>query len=205
MNTTQIVIIDDNRKDTDPLIVNLKREFTFVDVVLKTKAKDGLEYILANLNKKIVVLLDYDLGMGEPNGTRILNDIRNKTSLVYVIMVTANNIENIPRKDLIDYINKDAFAFISRTITLSDISPIIAKALHFLDARVDSILEQWINRHGKDEITKPYLKTSSGKTYNLEDILTEIRMQTSFGKEMERSILMLAVDLLTRGKRQIDG
>ena len=203
-SNTQIVIIDDHRNETDPLIINLKMKFNKVDIVLKTKAREGLDYILANLNKKTIVLLDYDLGSGEPTGTLILNDIRKKTSLVYVIMVTANNLDNIPRSDLVDYINKDAFAFISRTITLTEIEPLIEKALHFLDARVDSILEQWLNRHSESDMLKPYLKSSSGKTYNMKDVLAEIRLQTPFGKDMERSILMLAVDLLTRNKRQIN-
>jgi DNA-binding NtrC family response regulator len=202
--TTQIVIIDDNRKETDPLIVNLRMQYQNVEIVLKNKASEGLNYILANLNKKTIVLLDYDLGKGEPNGTKILNDIREKTSLVYVIMITANTLDRIPKEELIEYINKDAFAFISRTINLSDYKPIIEKALHSLDARVDCVLEQWIVRHSEEEQNKPYLKTSSGKIYTLKDILNEIRQQTPFGKEMERSILMLSVDLLTRNKKQIN-
>ncbi|MDP3463530.1 MAG: hypothetical protein Q8S18_12130 [Bacteroidales bacterium] len=201
---TQVVIIDDNRKETDPLIVNLKKQFRNVEIVLRTKATEGLNYILENLDRKTIVLLDYDLGKGEPNGTSILKDIRKKTSLVYVIMVTANNIDNIPRDELVEYINKDAFAFISRTITLADVNPIIQNAIHFLDARVDSVLEQWILKHEGSELEQPYLKTTSGKTLTLKDILSEIRLQTTFGKEMERNILMLAIDLLTRNKKQIN-
>ncbi|WP_321369504.1 response regulator [uncultured Draconibacterium sp.] len=200
----QIVIIDDNRKETDPLLVQLKLHFKDYEVVLRNKAKDGLDYILKSLDKKTIVLLDYDLGRNEPNGTEILNDIRKRTSLVYVIMVTANNLDNIPREDLVEYINKDAFAFVSRTVSYKRVKPLIERAMHFLDARVDSILEQWINRHSEDELNKPYLQTSAGEKYSLKDILSEIRLQSAFGKEMERSILMLAIDLLTRNKRQID-
>lgn len=200
----QIVIIDDNRNEKDPLIVNLKLQFVDYNIILKNKASEGLKHILESLDKKTIVLLDYDLGRNEPNGTEILNDIRKKTSLVYVIMITANNLDNIPREDLVDYINKDAFAFISRTVSFKVVKPLIEKAMHFLDARVDCVLEQWINRHSEKDLNEPYLQTSTGNTFTLKEILNEVRLQTPFGIEMERSILMLAVDLLTRNKRQIN-
>jgi hypothetical protein len=47
------------------------------------------------------------------------------------------------------------------------------------------------------------LTTTTGETYTLKDILREIRQQSAFGQKMERNIMMLAVDLLTRGKKQV--
>lgn len=207
MNTSkvQIVIIDDNRKETDALIVSLKMHFKDADIILKKQAKEGLDYILNNFNKKTIVLLDYDFGSGEPNGTELFKKIREKTSLIYVIMITANNINNIPYDDLIEYINNNAFAFVYRTISIAEIKPIIEKAIHSLDSRVDGALEQWINLHTEDEKKAPYILSRNGKSYTLNQILEEIRHQTDLGREIEKDILMLAIDMLARGKKNIYG
>jgi len=199
-----IIVIDDNIKKTDPLLVQLRLNFIDANIILKENAKDGLKYILDNLNSKMIVLLDYDLGAGEPNGTEIFLKIREKTALLYVIIITAKLIDNIPNKELVTFINKDALAVIDKTTSLENRIKLVKNAIHALDVRVDCVLEQWITNHSDDKQNEPYLTTSSGETYTLKDILTEIRQQTEFGRKMERNIMMLAIDLLTRGKRQVD-
>lgn len=204
MANLNIIVIDDNLKETDPLLVQLKLDFKEATVILKTSAKDGLDYILTNLNSKMIVLLDYDLGANEPNGTELFMKIREKTSLLYVIIVTAKLIDEISRSELMTYINKDALAIVDKTVSLTDKIAVVKNAVHSLDVRIDCVLEQWIANHTEDEQNEPYLTTSSGQIYTLKDILNEIRQGTDFGKSMERKILLLAVDLLTRGKKQVD-
>ncbi|GHT57592.1 hypothetical protein AGMMS50239_00180 [Bacteroidia bacterium] len=198
-----IIVIDDNVKKTDPLLVQLQLNFKDANVILKEKAKDGLEYIIDNLNSKMIVLLDYDLGVGEPTGTEIFLKIREKTALLYVIIITAKLIDDIPNKELVTYINRDALAVIDKTTSLEDKITLVKNAIHTLDVRVDCVLEQWISNHSEDEQNDPYLTTTTGETYTLKDILMEIRQQSAFGHKMERNIMMLAVDLLTRGKKQV--
>ena len=198
-----IIVIDDNMKETEPLLVQLKLNFTDANIILKKDFKNGLDYIIDNLNSKMVVLLDYDLGAGH-TGTEVFEKIREKTTLLYVIIVTAKLIDDIPIKELVTYVNKDALAIIDKTVSLEDRINLIKKAIHNLDVRVDCVLEHWINRHTEEEKNEPYLTTTSGKEYTLKSILQEIRQQTEFGKTMERKILMLAVDLLTRGKEKIN-
>lgn len=200
----QIIVIDDNIKKTDPLLVHLQLNFKDANIILKANAKDGLEYILANLNSKMIILLDYDLGAGEPNGTEIFLKIREKTALLYVIIITAKLIDDIPNRELVTYINKDALAVIDKTISLENKIKLVRDAIHSLDVRVDCVLEQWIYRHTEEERNKPYLTTSSGQQHTLMSILTEIRQRTEFGKAMERNILLLAIDFLTRGKKQVN-
>jgi DNA-binding NtrC family response regulator len=195
-----IIVIDDNLKETEPLLVELKLNFQDATITLRKSAKDGLDYILANLNSKMIVLLDYDLGANEPTGTDIFTSIREKTSLLYVIIITAKLIDEISSNELVTYINKDALAVVDKTVSLKDKIEFVRQAIHSLDARVDCVLEQWVLNHSEDEQNEPYLTTSSGQTYTLKDILKEIRLGTKFGKSMERKILLLAVDLLTRGK-----
>ena len=199
-----IIVIDDNLKETDPLLVQLKLTFKEAQIILKRNAKDGLDYILNNLNNKMIVLLDYDMGANEPNGTEIFTKIREKTSLLYVIIITAKLIDEIPHKELVTYINKDALAIIDKTVSLEEKIKVVQNAAHSLDVRVDSILEQWVIKHSKYEQDEPYMTTVSGKVYTLKEVLTEIRQGTDLGKSLERKILLLAIDLLTRGKKQID-
>jgi len=198
-----IVVIDDNLKETDPLLVQLRQNFNNANIILKNNKDDGLEYIINNLNSKMIVLLDYDLGNGH-TGTEVLLKIREKTSLLYVIIITAKLISDIKNIELVEYVNKDALAFVDRTNDITYKINLVKKAVHSLDVRIDCVLEQWINRHTEEEQNEPYLITTSGKEHTLKSILTEIRQQTEFGKSMERKILMLAVDLLTRGKKKIN-
>jgi len=202
-SSLKIIVIDDRFKETEALLVHLRLNFKDAQIVLKNSAKDGLNYILDNLDSKMIVLLDYELGAGE-TATQILSKIREKTSLLYVIIITAKLIIEIPNNELAIYINKDALAIIDKTVSLSERIDCVKKAIHSLDMRVDSILEQWVLKHSKYEQEEPYLTTISGKTYTLKEILTEIRQGTDLGKSLERKILLLAIDLLTRGKKQID-
>ena len=197
----KIIVIDDNISKS--FLAELQLNFKDANIILKDNAKNGLEYLLDNLNNKMIVLLDYDLGAGEPNGTEIFLKIREQTALLYVIIVTAKLIDNIPNKELVTYINKDALAFIDKTTSLEDKIKLIKEAIHSLDVRVDCVLEQWILNRSEEEQEKLYLTDSTGKTYTLKEILKEIRQQTDFGRKMERNIMMLAVDLLTRGKKQV--
>jgi len=199
----KIIVIDDNIKKTDPLLVHLGLNFKEAKIILKDNAKEGLDFILANLNSKMIILLDYDLGAGEPNGTEIFLKIREKTALLYVIIITAKLIDDIPNKELVTYINKDALAVIDKTTSLQDKIKLVRDSIHALDVRVDCVLEQWILNHSEDELNEPYLTTSSGETLTLKDVLNEIRQQTDLGRKMERNIMMLAVDLLTRGKKKV--
>ena len=200
----KIIIIDNTMNETEPLIVELRLTFKDSNIILRKNATDGLQYIMDNLNSKMIVLLDYDLGAGEPTGTDIFLQIREKTALLYVIIITAKLIDEVPNKELAAYINKDALAFVDKTVSVKDRINIVKNAVHSLDTKVDCILEQWIYNHSEKEQNEPYLTTSSGKTHSLLSILEEIRQRTDFGKTIERNILLLAVDLLTRGKKQIN-
>ena len=204
MNDTKIVIIDDNFDMFDPLVVELKESFPQANVYVINNPEEGLNFVLANLSKKIIVLLDYNFKTGQPKGHDILLKIREKTSLVYVILMTAKPFSTIPHEELVDFVNNDTLAVVQNTVDTSEALKIVLKAEQQLNVRVDCVLEQWILNHSEEEQNEPYLTTTSGQTYTLKEILTQIRQGTEFGKSMERKILLLAVDLLTRGKKQID-
>jgi DNA polymerase III delta subunit len=204
MNNTEIVIIDDSFDMFDPLVVELREHFPEANVTAINNPDEGLKFVLDNLSKKIIVLLDYNFKTGQPKGHDVLLKIREATSLVYVIIMTAKQFSTIPHTELVDFVNNDALAVVQNTVDTAEILKLVSKAAQQLSVRVDCVLEQWISNHSEDEQNAPYLTTTTGETYTLKDILKEIRQQSAFGQKMERNIMMLAVDLLTRGKKQIN-
>lgn len=206
MNNTEIVIIDDTFEPLDPLVVELKEKYPEANTVVINSPIEGLNYVMqqVDLAKKIIVLLDYNFKTGEPKGHDILLKIREKTSLVYVIIMTAKQFSTIPHNELIDFVNNDALAVVQNTVDTSEIIDLVDKASYQLSTRIDCALEQWIVNHPEDDLNAPYLRTTTGEKYSLKDILAEVRKKSVFGKKMEHNIIMLAIDLLTRGKREVD-
>ena len=162
MDNTEIVIIDDSFDIFDPLVVELREHFSEANVTVINNPDEGLKFVLANLSKKIIVLLDYNFKTGQPKGHDVLLKIRETTSLVYVIMMTAKQFSTIPHAELVDFINNDALAIVQNTIDTAEILKIVSKADQQLSVRVDCILEQWISNHSEEELAEPYLTTITG-------------------------------------------
>jgi DNA-binding NtrC family response regulator len=199
----KIVIIDDNINPINPLMIKLKEKFGDDNTLLFKKSKEGLDYILDHISEKIILLLDWDLGVGEIQGLEIFKRLKAKTSLISTIFITAKDIASIPREELLILINEDAFYFLDRTSNLEERFKIVEKSAHILETRLDCVLEAWVLKHSEPEREKPYLMTRTGEKYNLNDILIEIRKQSDFGKDLERKILNLTIDLLARQKEQL--
>jgi hypothetical protein len=196
MNKTKIVVIHDDIKENDPLIIELYLKYGKDSVILKEKSKEGLDYVLTHLSQKMIVILDLNFKSGEANGVAVFEDIRKKTSLVYILIWTASMLENIDREDLKKMINNDALGLLSNTDDIENILSMVDFAAHQLEVRVSSALEDWITSQPEKDRNVPYITSREGKTYSLNQILEEIRLQTPFGMETEKSILLLAIDLL---------
>jgi FixJ family two-component response regulator len=206
MNPTppKIVVIHDDLTENDPLLIELRSKYGSENVIFIKKSQEGLDYVLANLSQKIVVILDLKFRSNEPSGVNVFENIRQHTSLVYIIIWTASSLNDVGSEDLVKFINNDALAFISSTDSYERILEVVEKAAHELDTRVASALEQWITLQPDQDKDSPYITSVNGRQYTLTNILEEIRQQTPFGKEMEKNILMLAIDLLARQKEKID-
>lgn len=203
--TTKIVIIHDDLSEDDPLIDELSDKYEAQNVVLIKESQKGLDYVLNNLTQKIIVILDLKFKANEISGVKVFEDIRQQTSLVYIIIWTANNLAEVRSEDLVKFINNDALAFISSTDDYTKVLQQVERAVHELDTRVASVIEQWIISRPDEEKDKPYIMSNDGNSYSLTGILKEIKQQTSFGKEIEKNILLLAIDLFTRGKEKLNG
>ena len=203
MRNPKIVIIDDNYKPITTVIIALKEEFGEENVLLFNKSKEGLEYVLEHLYEKMILILDWDLGPGEVQGIELFETIQKETSLIYTIFVSGVEITKIRPDDLLKLINNHAFYFIPKGESYKEIVNITVEVSHLLQTRIDCAIEEWIHLHSSNERDKPYISTMGGKTYNLNELLTEIRKKTDLGMRMERNLLQLTIDLLVRQKKKI--
>ncbi|MEP4077371.1 hypothetical protein [Haloferula sp.] len=180
------------------MIVLLKEKFGAENVALEERSSRAIETLRRKRGEKVVVLLDFDLGHGEPHAPEVLMAIREFTSLIYVIVVTAKQFSDIAPEDLVKFVNNDAFAIIQNTDDIDEIIDLTVKAAHSMDTRIDSVLEQWISNRSEEEAKRPYLSTPDGKSYSLSELQNEIRHQSPIGKDLEKSILHLAIELLAK-------
>ena len=197
----EIIIIDDNMKETDALPRTLCKTFPNAAVKNFSDANTGSDYVLDNLTKKIIVFLDcrFDIGM---QGIQALRRIREKTSLVYIIMMSANQLLQMEEDSIRFMINHRGIFFIKNT-EIDEAIRLVNKINYLMDTKLDCILEQWILSHPQDTLNNPYITTSEGKILSLNDVLNEIRSQSDFGKSLERNLMLLTIDLLTRNKRTV--
>lgn len=204
----KIVIIDDKPKDLDVFKIELEEIYGENSVIIFDNSQDGLAYIFDNLTQKQIIVLDYDLSQNYNNeketGLDVLKKIREKTSLLTVIVCTTKPINEISEKDLKEFINNHVFWLLDKMEKMPQRLEAIEKAVAFLDKQVDTILEQWILRRTEMEREIPYITTKSGKSYSLNDLLVEIRNQTPVGVELEKNMINLTIDLLTRDKEKLN-
>ena len=198
----EVVIIHDELKENDTLVFQLREKYESVKLI--TDSNEGLKYVMDNLSKKMVVILDRNFRANEPTGFEVFEKIRQKTSLVHIIIWTADQLFQIESEELKEFINNHALALLTSSDGAEEIIKQVDNAAHQLDIRLDSALEQWISLHPESEKQSPYIVSRDGKSYTLNEILNEIRLKTPFGMDTEKDILLLAIDMLSRGKKKID-
>lgn len=201
-NPIRIVIIDDNFRENSPLVITLKEKHGDENVQIFRRPDDGVAFVLSNLSSKIVVLLDMTFGANERRGEEIFDEIRSKTSLATIIIMSAN-LATLSNDTLRRFINNHAFSAINSNDPVKVNLPVIENAVGQLSLRVDCALEEWILRHTPEERGKPYLTVRTGEKYSLDQILTEIRQNTELGIYLQKGILRVAVELLARQKETL--
>ncbi|WP_309608456.1 hypothetical protein [Flavobacterium sp.] len=205
ISPTKIVVIHDNIDETSPIMVEMSIKYGNENVILFKHSQDGLDFVLNNLGNKMIVLLDKNFYDGkEIDGIKVFEKIREKTSLVYIILVTVSKISEIDGDTLKMLINKDLFKLESYTNDYKAIINLIDEALLTIGTKVDSVIEDWIMRHPVEKREQIILKTKDGRSYSMNDILESIRQQTEVGIEFEKNLLKLAIELFSRQKLRID-
>ena len=62
--------------------------------------------------------------------------------------------------------------------------------------------QEWLEINKKNGVDTPYMNVGR-KSYTIRQIVQEIENESEFGKEVIKDIFLLAIDLITRGKRNI--
>lgn len=196
-----IIIVDDNMKPTDPFIMWMKRKVLNAEVVSYRTVEDALSFIFEHLEEKMIIFLDCKFNMGL-QGVDGLIRIREKTSLVSVVMMSANSLNQMENTELEAMINSDKLYFLKND-DLRKAEKLVAEIQNKWVSELDCVLEQWVKNHNSEFRSKPYMVTSEG-VLSLNDVLVRIRKRTPLGLKLEKQILQVAVDGLTKDIRKDD-
>lgn len=196
-----IIIVDDNMKPTDAFIMWMKKKVLNAEVVSFRTVEEALSFIFEHLEENMIIFLDCKFNMGL-QGVDGLMKIREKTSLVSVVMMSANSLNQMENLELEAMINSDKLYFIKNG-DLKKAEKLVAEIQKKWVSELDCVLEQWVKNHNSEVRSKPYMVTSEG-VLSLNDVLVRIRMRTSLGLKLEKQILQVAVDSLTKNIKQND-
>lgn len=195
--SSDIVIIDDNMSVTTPFVVRLKIKFPEKNIKVFTKAEEGTDYIISNLEKRIIVFLDCNFTSGIQGGEALLK-IRDKTSLVYIVMMSANSANQHPPELISEMINNRGIFYIKNTDT-QQAESLVKRIDSIMNSKIDCALEQWIIDNKSLNADDPYLYIGN-KKLTLADLLREIRLRTAIGEQLEKEMIDLTIHLLLRNK-----
>ncbi len=199
---TKVVIIHDDLDEDYPLVVMLKEKYSEANVSLFKHSRKGLDFVLDNLGKKMVVLLDKNFkDRNDISGLDVFQGIREKTALVFVVLISANSISDFTEDELKTLVNKDLFKLEKFTTNYTNIIDLIDEAVCSIDMRVDAAIEDWLMANDLNS-DKPVLITETNQ-YTLQEILQEIRMETPVGRDFVRKVNNLTIELIMRNKEKI--
>lgn len=198
LNANIIFVDDDIKFKDDPIIEETKEVFERVDFF--ENSNDAMGYIQANLNSKLIVVLDLAFTSNMPDGHETLEKIRELTYLVPVIIWSGCEEE---KEKFVDLIKNRAFAYIKKSASINDLMDTIMGAYNNMNSDINYAIEEWIKVHPHDAMNKPFFTSSDDNTYTLSDILKEIRLQTPFGIDISQKINKLTIDLLMRNKETL--
>lgn len=183
----KLVFIDDNMREgnDNPFVRSISKLNKDADVSVFIDPEKGLKFVLDNLNSRMIVFVDCKFDGYGLQGIGILKQIRKQTSLLYIVMMSANAISQIAGLDIIEMINEDYIWFFDRNNgTVTDACSLIDKIRKLWMTRFDCVLEEWIIRHPEDADKYAY-KEAGGRSYKWSEMLVELRHQTAIGKIFE--------------------
>lgn len=186
----KIVFIDDNMREglDNPFVRSIGKFQKDAVLSVFTDPSEGLNYILDNLNNQMIVFLDCKFDGYGLQGINVLKKIRERTSLLYIVMMSANAISQIPGLDIIEMINEDYIWFFDRNNgTFNNANELINQIKRLWRTRFDCILEEWILRHPEDAEKYAYREVG-GRSFTWAEMLNELRHQSDVGKVFEGMI-----------------
>lgn len=182
-----VVFIDDNMKKglKEPFVLSIMKLRPQIEASVFVDPEEGLKFVLDNMNSRMIVFVDCRFDGYGLQGINLLKQIREKTSLLYIVMMSANNLSQIASLDLVEMINQDFIWFLDRNnSTFHDACALIDTIATLWDSRFDCVLEQWLIRHQEDKDKVVF--NQNNNAYTWEQLLSEVRLQTEVGKDFER-------------------
>lgn len=186
-NKFHIIIVDDTMGENDPFVVNLKLDYSDIaEVTYFEQVEPAMAFVDEHMSERMIIFMDCKFGSVWQGVDAVLN-LRKKTVLIYVIMISANPVDQLTAKDLTALINTENIFFVKNNDEDSAHEKI--EQIRFLwKSRFDCILEDWLVRHPDDADKVAFSEAASGRTYTWKDILTELRIQSPAGKAMEQMV-----------------
>lgn len=200
----KVVFIDDNFSEHEPLVQAVRKNYPSADYKhIFKNPKEGLEFVLSNLDSKMIVFIDWNFDTYREKGIDLLKAIRQKTSLLYIVMMSANKLgSDIPLEEVIYMMNEENFFYLDKNAGVFETSKIIIdKICSHWKKDFDCILEQWLVKHPEDNYKEAYSEISTGKKYTWFDILKELRLQSPVGKDFENKLNEYYIYQLKRSKK----
>ena len=200
----KIVFIDDNMSEKEPFVQNIRKHYKDADSKHLFKNPDKrLEFVLENLNSKMIVIIDWNFSGHHKKGIDLLKEIRKKTSLLYIVIMSANQLRtDIPLDSIIEMMNEENFFYLDRSNDdFESVISIIDRVRSQWNTKFDCVLEQWLLRHPEDNGKEAFSEVSTGKKFTWADILVELRQQTPIGKSFEQKLNEYYIYQLNRSKK----
>lgn len=200
----EVIFIHDNMKEHSYLLTRLREYFNSVRLI--EDPDEGAKYIAKHAPYKTIVVLDIDFGDGVTNGYEILNDIRKRSFLIEIIILSASDLhdgkimERIPQ---IVELNPSNYVIRGNPGWEDMIIEAVFKAKTKIDSSVSGAIEEWIATQEQKKRSEPFMISAYGKEYSLDDILNEVRLQTEFGQRFEKDLMILTIDRLVRKKENL--
>lgn len=194
-----IVVIDDDRRMEEDAFIDEARD-VFNEVKYFDDSNTGLGFIESSIDQKMIVLLDLSFTQNMPDGHQVLERIRSLSSLIPVIIWSGTDED---KETFADLIKNRAFAFVKKSTSTDDLMKVVRDAYDFMQSDINNIIETWITEHPKEAMENPFLTSSDGQSYTLNDILREIRHQSKLGVDVAKSINKLTIDLIMRNKEKL--
>ena len=196
MNVTIVYIDDDIKMQEDAFLDDISDDVD--DIQYFEKPSDGLLYIKENIDKNIIVILDWKFNSSSLQGNDVLKDIDNISVLVPVIVFTGASIDASEANKMF---SSNAFSCVPKDASTETLVNSIRSAYDRIQNDIRYVMQKWILRQSEDKRERPYMRTGD-KIYTLNDILNSIRKQDEFGKETTRGIMNLATELFTNNMRK---
>ena len=198
----KVVFIDDNLSEKDPFVRNISK--TYEEEVecsgVFKNPDEGLKHVLDNLNKRMIVFIDWNFGSNQKKGIDLLKEIRKQTSLLYVVMMSANRLSDISSEYIIDMINEDNIFYLDRNSSSFEIvEDIINRIRQAWSTKFDCVLEEWLIRHPED-LNKEAFRENT-RVYTWAEILLELRHQSEIGKSFEKLLNEYYIHLFNHQKK----